>query len=107
MKRLPPSFQKDHRYLKFKIRSEEEFEFSDVVEELWNQIETDLGTVRASKADIWIIKNKFELGSQEGVIKVNREMEDQLITALLFLERIDGEDAFIEFVSSSGMIEKL
>ncbi len=107
MKRLPPSFQKDHRYLKFKIRSEEEFEFSDVVDELWNQIETDLGTVQASKADIWIIKNKFDQEEQEGVIKVNKEMEDQLRTALLFLEEIDGRDAFIDFVGSSGMIEKL
>lgn len=107
MKRLPPSFQKDQRYLRFKVRSEEEFEFSEVLEALWNRIETEMGTLEASKADIWIIKNKFDQEEQDGVIKVNKEMEDQLRTALLFLQEIEGEEAFIEVVGTSGMIDKL
>ncbi len=107
MKRLPPSFQKDQRYLSFKVRADEDFKFSKVLNSFWNRIETEMGTLEASKADIWVIKNKFNEEKQEGVIRVNKDLEDQLRSALLFVQEIDGEEAFVEVKSSSGMIDKL
>ena len=107
MKRLPPSFQKDQRYLRFRVHSKQKHSFEEVVDQIWNTLLSELGNFQASKADIWIVKNKYSHEEKEGIIKVNKEMEDEIRAALLFLESINEEDAFIEVKKTSGMIEKI
>jgi ribonuclease P/MRP protein subunit POP5 len=107
MKRLPPSIQEDTRYLRFKIHSEKNPEFSEVVNHLWDTILNEVGTLELSEADIWIIKNKYNEDEKQGVIQVNRDMEDQVRAALMFIEEIDGEEAFIEVTQTSGAISNL
>lgn len=108
MKRLPPSIQEDTRYLKFKIHTEDESpEFSEIVNSLWNTLLNEVGTLELSKADIWIIKNKYDETSREGVIQVNRDLEDQIRSALIFLEEIGDKEAFVEVKKTSGAIKNL
>jgi ribonuclease P/MRP protein subunit POP5 len=107
MKRLPPSIQEDTRYLRFNIHSEKNPEFSELVNGLWDALLNEVGTLELSEADIWIIKNKYNEDKKQGVIQVNRDMEDQVRAALLFIEEIDGEEAFIEVTQTSGAISSL
>jgi ribonuclease P/MRP protein subunit POP5 len=107
MKRLPPSIQEDTRYLRFNIHSEKNPEFSELVNILWDTLLNEVGTLELSEADIWIIKNKYNEDEKQGVIQVNRDMEDQVRAALMFIEEIDGEEAFIEVTQTSGAISNL
>lgn len=107
MKRLPPSIQDDTRYLKFKIHSEKEISFSEAVNSLWDTLLNEVGTLELSKANVWIIKNKYDEDEREGVIQVNRDMEDQIRSALIFLQDIENKEAFIEVKKTSGAISNL
>lgn len=107
MKRLPPSIQEDTRYLKFKIHSEKNPEFSEVVDVLWDTLLDEVGAMELSKADIWIIKNKYDEDKKQGVIQVNRDLEDQVRAALIFIEEIGDVEAFIEIIQTSGAISNL
>lgn len=107
MKRLPPSIQEETRYLRFKIHVEETVEFSEAVDQLWQTLMNEIGTVELSKADAWIIKNRYDEEENSGVIRVNRDMVDQVRSALLFLTVIEDEKVFVEVEKVSGMIDKL
>lgn len=107
MKRLPPSIQEETRYLRFKIHAEETVEFSEAVDQLWQTLMNESGTVELSKADAWIIKNRYDEEKSTGVLRVNRDMVDQVRSALLFLTEIEDEKVFVEVEKVSGMIDKL
>lgn len=107
MKRLPPSIQEDTRYLKYKIHTERTPDFADVVNSFWDTLLNEVGTIELSKAEVWIIKNQYDEEEREGVIQVNRGMEDRVRAALIFLEEVGNQDAFIEIKRTSGAISNL
>lgn len=107
MKRLPPSIQEKKRYLKFRIHSEEDVELGEVVNAVWNSALNFLGSKSASKADFWILGNKFDEKEQEGVIRVNQDMEQELRAALALIDRVDSEEAFLEILDVSGTLKSL
>lgn len=107
MKRLPPSIQEETRYLKFRIHAEETVKFPDTVDRLWDTLMDEIGAIDLSKADVWIIKNKYDENENTGVIRVNKEMEDKVRSALLFLEHVDNQEVYVEIEKTSGMIDKL
>ena len=105
MKRIPPAIQEDYRYLRFKVRGDRK-DIGEVVDAVWNSATKFMGTKGVSKADIRIIGNKFDEEEQEGVIKVHRDMEDDLRAALaLNLEFEDG--SFLSIEKVSGTISNL
>lgn len=107
MKRLPPSIQEKNRYLRFKVHGEQQITFSKLVEELWEVLIGELGTLNLSEADLWIIKNKYDIETGEGVIRTNRDMEDEIRAALTLLTQVEDQEAFIEVKKASGMIDKV
>lgn len=107
MKRLPPSIQEEQRYLRFKVHSEEPKEIGEVVEAVWKGALDFLGTREASKADFWILGNKFDEEKQEGVIRVNASMEEKFRAALTLIDRVGSERACLEVLQVSGALKSL
>lgn len=105
--RLPPALREKKRYLKFKIRSEEEVELGEVVNTVWNSVLNYTGSKGASEADIWIIGNKFSEKHQEGVIKVNRDKASEIRAALSLIDGFNGKKGFIEVKKKSGSLNQL
>ena len=81
MKQMPPAIQEKHRYLKFKVRGKQK-NLGEVIEAVWKSATKYMGTNGASKANIWIIGNKYNKKKQEGVIRVNQDRENDLRAAL-------------------------
>lgn len=102
MKKLPPAIREKHRYLKFRIHSETEFEFGDVVEAVWDATLEYNGSKGVSSINPWIIKNKFDSENQEGVFRVARDEEDNFRAAVAQIDSISGRNAFFEIVKVSG-----
>lgn len=107
MKRLPPAIQEKQRYLSFRVRSEMDAEIGDVVDAVWKASLNYLGSKDSSKADFWVIGNRFDEEKQEGVIKVNRGSGDDLRAAITMIDRIGGEKGFIEVMEVSGTMKSL
>lgn len=107
MKQLPPSIQEDARYLRFKIHADEEIKFGDAVESIWDVLLEEIGAIELSRADLWIVKNKYSKEENAGVIRINREMEDMVRSSILFLTEISDKEVFAEIEKASGMIDNL
>ncbi|QGA80740.1 Rpp14/Pop5 family protein [Candidatus Nanohalobium constans] len=105
MKRIPPAIQENQRYLKFKVRGEYK-EIGEVVDAVWDSATKYMGTQGASKCDLWIIGNKFDEEKQEGVVKINREMEDDFRAALTLNTGFD-DDTFLSVEKASGTLKSL
>ncbi|MFB6191487.1 MAG: Rpp14/Pop5 family protein [Candidatus Nanohaloarchaea archaeon] len=107
MKRLPPAIQEKQRYLRFRVHCEEPGDLGEVVDAVWDAALGFLGSKGSSNADFWIIGNRFEEEKQEGVIRVNRQAEDDLRAALALVDEIGGEKGFIQVTGVSGTLESL
>lgn len=107
MKDLPPSQRPKKRYLRFKIHSDKSLELGDVVDSFWQSSIEFSGLKGMSKADMWIMGEEYNESENEGVVRVNREVIDDFISSLLFIEEIGGEDCFVEVLKVSGSIKKV
>ncbi|MFB6209043.1 MAG: Rpp14/Pop5 family protein [Candidatus Nanohaloarchaea archaeon] len=107
MKPLPPTLREKTRYMKFRIYSREEVEFGELVEEVWEALLQHLGSKGAGEASIWIMKNQFDEDKQEGVIKIRREREEDVRTALTLIDNFNRKKGFLEITGVSGSIKKL
>lgn len=102
-----PSQRKSSRYIRFKVHSEEKKEFGEIVNEVWDELLDYIGSLGTSEADPWIIKNKFDYKSQEGVIAVSSSAQQKALAALNFVDEIGGEKAAINVEEVSGTIKTL
>lgn len=107
LKRLPPALRQKQRYLKFKVHSEEDVSLGELVDAVWDNCLSYLGTKETSEADFWIIGNRFNEEKQEGIARVSRDKLDDFRAALCLLEKIDDKKAFLRVERVSGSIEKL
>lgn len=107
MKHLPPTLREDQRYLKFKVHSEDDIVFSDVVESIWDTALGFLGEKDLSRADPWIMKNLYDSEKQKGVIKINSKAENDFRAALAFIDSIGGEKTFVTVEQVSGTVKSL
>jgi len=107
MKRLPPAMREKRRYLRFRVRSENDFELGEIVDSFWDVVVDYHGVEGTSKIDPWVIGNLFDEGSQRGIVRVNKGHEDSLRAALCMLEEVDGEDVLVEVEKVSGSLKKV
>jgi ribonuclease P/MRP protein subunit POP5 len=107
VKPLPPSIREKQRYLKFRIHAEEDVEFGEFVETVWDTVLGYMGSKDAGKANHWIIKNKFSESDPEGVIKVERSSVNDFRAALTLIDSFGGKNGFVEVTEISGSIKKL
>ncbi|MFB6144270.1 MAG: Rpp14/Pop5 family protein [Candidatus Nanohaloarchaea archaeon] len=106
MKRLPPAIQEKHRYMEFRLHGES-LELGEVVETVWSATLNYLGEKGSAEADFWVIGNRFNEEKQRGVIKVNRDREDDLRAAITLVEKAGGKEAFFEITGVSGTLKGL
>ena len=107
MKPLPPSQREKTRYMKFRVHSEKKAALGDVVDAVWDSALDYLGTSGTGEANFWDIGNKYSEDDQEGVVRVNRDMENDFRAALCLVDKIDGRDGFLEVLKTSGSIKNL
>lgn len=107
MKRLPPTLRNKHRYLKFKVHSESDIDIGDFVDAVWKSSLDYLGSKGCSEADFWVIGNQFNEEEQGGVIRVNRDSEEDLRSALTLIDSFKGQKGFVEVKNVSGSIKKV
>lgn len=107
MKKETPAERENQRYLRFKIHSEDPVGLGEAVEAFWKAAEQYMGLKDLSEAEPWFVANKYSQEKQIGVIRVNREYEDDLRASLTLADKIGGQDAFFSVEKVSGSIKNL
>ncbi|QKQ98034.1 hypothetical protein GKQ38_00650 [Candidatus Nanohaloarchaea archaeon] len=107
MKHLPPTLREDQRYLKYRVHSEKDIEFSEVVEAIWEACLNFMGEKGASNADPWIMKNLYSYSDQVGVVKVNSQSVTDFRAALAFVDSFGSEKGFLTVEQVSGTVKSL
>ena len=107
IKPVLPSLREKKRYLAFKIYSKGKIKsFSGVSDAINASVHGFIGSLGASKAGIQIVHNKFDLGAQAGIIRVNNRFLDHLKASLTMIDRIEDQDVIFRSLGVSGMINK-
>jgi RNase P/RNase MRP subunit POP5 len=105
MKQIPPAIQDKHQYLEFSVNGEQK-DIGEVVDAIWSSALKYMGTSGVSQADVRIIGNKFEEKEQRGVIKVEKNKEDDLRAALCLNSGFE-DDTFLSIEKTSGTLSGL
>ncbi|MBW2968571.1 Rpp14/Pop5 family protein [Candidatus Woesearchaeota archaeon] len=107
IKPLKPSQREKKRYLVFEIISKNKVkQVSDIAKAIWNSMLAFAGEKGASQAGIILLKEKFSIAKQKGIIKVNHKMLEILKSSLILIKEIGKEPVAIQSVAASGILKK-
>ena len=96
--------RKKTRYIRFRVHSEENIDFPDLVNSFWENSIDYLGSKELSSAEPWLIANKYDEENQTGVIRVNRDYEDDIRAVMTLIDLIGGIKSFVQVEKVSGSI---
>lgn len=102
-----PSFKESQRYLKLRIRSQEKIEFKELLDSVWEALLDYMGEKGTSRANPWLIKNKFDFEEQQAILKITEGSEKDVRASLALQNSIDGKKAVIEVRRQSGTLKGL
>ena len=107
LKPLLPSLREKKRYLAFEVISKDKInDFSQVSNAILHYSLQFLGVLGAAKAGIIPLANKWNPKLQRGIIKVSHKHVDAVKAALLFADKIDGEEVIFRSIGVSGILKK-
>lgn len=102
---LPSSLREKKRYVAFQVISEDNLEFSDVVNAFWHSLLDIFGEIQASSINFWLVKDAWNEDEQTGLIKCNHTHVSKIRLALGLLERIGDEEVSVRTIGVSGTLK--
>jgi len=107
IKPILPSLREKKRYLVFEIISKQKIDnLSKISNAILREAKNYLGEMGMAKAGLLILKDKYNIAKQRGIIKVNNKMLNNLKAALCFVKEIDNQEVIIKSVGVSGILKK-
>ena len=107
LKPILPSLREKKRYLVFEVISKEKIrDFGHVSEAIWRSSLKFLGQLGTAKAGIIPLNNKWDFGLQRGIIKVSHRHVDDIKSALIFADNVNGKEAIFRSLGVSGILNK-
>jgi RNase P/RNase MRP subunit POP5 len=102
-----PSARGKERYMVFEITSKEKIDdFSRIKDAIYDRSLHFLGELGISKANLYILKDKWNQDLQRGMIRVDHKHTHELRAALSTLNDINGNKVNIKTVGMSGILKK-
>ena len=107
MKRILPTLRQKKRYIVFEIIADKKIrDIKAVSKAIWDNSLKLLGELGVSKAEIWVLTEKFDLEMQRGIVKVNNKYLPQAKSALLMVDKIGNQKVVLKTVGVSGILNK-
>lgn len=103
--RTLPSLREKHRYISFKIISQEPVQYSDFEQALWHVLLELYGESGVSKTSFWLMKNLYDWREQQGVIRCNHRSVSRILAALGFVARLGDSKVVIKILKVSGTLK--
>ena len=106
-KAVLPSLREKKRYLAFEVISEGRISDAGSVEaSIRHAALSYLGSKGSSAAGIIMLKEKYNVEKQRGLLRVGHKHLDPLRAALCFITRIEDNKAIVHSLGASGMVNK-
>ncbi len=106
IKPLIPTLREKKRYISFEIITDSNAEFPQVRREIMNSFQRLYGEKGVADAGIIMLSNLYSSKTKKGVIRVSHKNTDKLRLSLAMVKKIDGKDAIIKSIKTSGMLKK-
>lgn len=104
---LLPTLKEKKRYLAFEIISKSKInDFRAVSEQIMAKSLELIGQLGVAKAGLRVIQDCWNPESQKGIIRVGHKQVDEIRAALALITKIDGKEAIVKSVGSSGILKK-
>jgi len=104
-KTLSPTLRSKHRYIAYKVKSERELTYDDLVNSIWHSVMNFLGELGASKTNLWVIKNTYNEKNKTGLIRCDHTQVEQVRASLALIQRIGDVRVIINVLGVSGTIK--
>jgi ribonuclease P/MRP protein subunit POP5 len=105
MKILPSTMRTKHRYVSFRVISEEPVMFSDLDSAVWNTALDFYGELGVAGMDIWLIKNTWDEKAQSAVIRCAASAVPATLVFMGIITRLGDTRIAIDIGKVSGTIK--
>jgi len=105
-KPLLPSLKEKKRYLMFEVMSSQEPEPANVFSSISESAKRTLGELELGKAGLVILKDRYDVQTRKGLVKVSHKYVDKLRLSLALITRIGTQRAVVRTVGASGILRK-
>ncbi|MFH8080389.1 MAG: Rpp14/Pop5 family protein [Candidatus Aenigmatarchaeota archaeon] len=105
LKVLPPTLREKHRYVLFKVISEEPIEYSDLESAIWNTMLDFLGEHGVAKTSVWLLKDRWNKDEQTCIIRCNHLSVASTIASLGLITRLGDVRVCMKILKVSGTIK--
>lgn len=107
LKPILPSLRERKRYLAFEIVSKGKMDNLEAISDtIWESSLEFMGELGTAQAGIMFLKDKYNDKLKRGLIKVNNRHVNHLKSALMLVNNMNNQDAFIRSVGVSGILKK-
>lgn len=93
--------------MKLKIHAEEKISFEQLLNAYWETVPQYMGLKDFSEAEAWLIKNTFSYESQEVVLRVERNFEEDVEASITIIDSFNDKKGFITVEDVSGSISSI
>ena len=107
IKSLLPSLREKKRYLVFEIISKANItDFKEIEKNILENTLRFLGELGMAKAGILILKDKFDIKKQKGIIRVSHKYVNELRASLALIQKINNQVVIVRSIGLSGILKK-
>ncbi|MFH1623486.1 MAG: Rpp14/Pop5 family protein [Candidatus Aenigmatarchaeota archaeon] len=107
MKILPPTQRKKHRYVRFRVLSDEPIAYSDLDAAIWNTALDFYGEKGVAGMDLWLVKNLYDSSKQIGILRCAHTAVPAVLACLGLLARLGDVRVAVKILKVSGTIKGL
>ncbi len=93
------------RYIVFRVHSEEQLDFSNTKNAIWNSLEKWLGEKELAKANIHVVKNLWNSKEQKGFLRCCHKYVDGVKVGLGLIHQIGDSRVIFQTLRVTGTIK--
>ncbi|MBW2984391.1 hypothetical protein KY361_04705 [Candidatus Woesearchaeota archaeon] len=106
LKAIPSSLREKKRYVAFEVLSKDKMDIDSIKRAIETSLKEYAGLLGVSKANLYVLKDKFNQEKNRGILRVNNRMLEHLKASLALIKEIEGKKAVIHAVGVSGILKK-
>ena len=106
LKAIPSSLREKKRYVAFEVLSKDKMDIDSIKRAIESSFKEYAGLLGQSKANLYVLKDKFNQEKNRGILRVNNKMLEPLKASFSLIKEINGKKALIHAVGVSGILKK-
>jgi ribonuclease P/MRP protein subunit POP5 len=106
LKAIPSSLREKKRYVAFEVLSKDTMDIDSIKKAIEGSLKEYTGLLGMSKANLYVLKDKWNSNKNRGILRVNNKMLNELKASFALINEIGGKKAKIHAIGVSGILKK-